>query len=381
MHCVRAQKRKMTFSSPFMGKMYSFYTSLAKSLLSLAFARLYKPQAVPTRNLIGQTAIVTGANSGIGLSIAVALAKQGADVHLACRNADRGAAAVEYVTAQCDDRSRAKVTCRILDTGDLSSVRAFCEQWPNGERIDMLVHNAGIAAPPTGSATRTKEGLDIIYTTNFLGSFLMTHLLEPHLSSTARVVLTSSTGSYSAASHFLAEKPSGKAKPSKPGTIAQIIIKGKAWLGIDAESSAPAYGLSKAQQVLFAALLQRRFDIQPKGKDCAETNRSAHSFTPGFTSTPIFGKFNVTWQTWFSNPLFALLKITENWIAVPTDEGAQTGVWLATWGDEISRIEERAGGFWERMQRRTSVVDLMDEKRRTKEWEAWESDAAITWST
>ncbi|KAJ4984198.1 short-chain dehydrogenase [Stagonosporopsis vannaccii] len=358
---------------------YSFYTSLIKSLLSLAFARLYKTQEVPTRDLTGQKAIVTGANSGIGLSIAVALAKQGADVYLACRNEDRGATAVEHVVAQCDKKSQAKVTCRILDLGDLSSVRAFCEQWPKRETIDIIVHNAGIAAPPTGSATKTREGLDIIYATNFLGSFLMTSLLEPHLSPTARIVMTSSTGSYSAVSHFLAGEPSGKAKPSAPGIIAQVITKGKAILGIDAESSAPAYGLSKAQQVLFAALLQRRFNAKSQAIDSQKTSRSAHAFTPGFTSTPIFGKFDVTWQTWFSNPLFAILKTTQNWVAVPTDEGAKTGIWLATWGDKIG-AQGRGGAFWERMQRRTSVVDLMDEKRRINQWGAWESDAEIVWS-
>lgn len=362
-----------------MNGMYSFYTSLAKSLFSLVFARLYKPQKVPIRDLTGQTAIVTGANSGIGLSIAVALAEQGADVHLACRNADRGAAAVEHVLAQCGNRSQAKVTCRILDVGNLSSVRTFCEQWPKGETIHMMVHNAGIAAAPSGSPTKTKEGLGIIYTTNFLGSFLMTHLLEPHLSPTARVVMTSSTGSYSAATHFLAKEPSRKAKPSAPGTVAQGITRTKALLGIEAESSAPVYGLSKAQQVLFAALLQRRFDAQSQMTDDAKSSRTAHAFTPGFTSTPIFGKFDVTWQTWFSNPLFAILKITENWVAVPTDEGAKTGIWLATWGDEIG-TRGQGGGFWERMQKRTSLVDLMDEQRRTSEWGTWESDAEILWT-
>lgn len=48
-----------------LGEMYSFYTSLAKSLISLAFARLYKPQQIPSHDLAGQTAVVTGANSGI----------------------------------------------------------------------------------------------------------------------------------------------------------------------------------------------------------------------------------------------------------------------------------------------------------------------------
>jgi NAD(P)-dependent dehydrogenase (short-subunit alcohol dehydrogenase family) len=365
---------------PTLGEMFAFYKSLAKSLCSLAFARLYKPQRIPTRDLTGQTAIVTGANSGIGLSIAVALARQGAAVYLACRNADRGAAAIDHVVAQCNGKSKARVSCRILDVGDLSSVRTFCQQWKQeGTQIDMLVHNAGIAAPPTGSSTKTNEGLEIMYTTNFLGGYLMTHLLESSLSQTARVVLTSSTGSYSAAAHFLHQEASGNSKTStEPGIVAQIFAKAKAILGIEAQSSAPAYGLSKAQQVLFASLLQRRFEAHASPAN-GGTCRTAHAFTPGFTSTPIFGKFDVTWQTWLTNPLFAVLKTTEKWIAVDTDEGARTGVWLATWGDEIGARKD-GGAFWERKQKRTSLVDLMIDKRKMDEWTTWERDAEIMWS-
>lgn len=286
------------------------------------------PQHVTKRKLTGQTAIVAGANSGIGLHIAIALAKQGATVHLACRNADRGAATVDHVIAQCDDERRERVTCRILDVGDLSSVHGFCSKWKQGgAKIDMLVHNAGIAALPAGSATKTADGLEMpVHTTNFLDSFLMPHLLEPHLSTTARVVLTSSTGSYSGAAHFLSDIPP-VVKHSAPGIIARSIARGKTMLSFVEDSSASAYGLSKAQQVLFAALLQLHFDAQAYQSDGERTHRTAHAFTLGFTSTPIFVKLDVTWRTWFTNSLFATLKTTEKWVAVDTNEGAKTGAW------------------------------------------------------
>ncbi|KAL5373446.1 hypothetical protein DPSP01_012689 [Paraphaeosphaeria sporulosa] len=347
----------------------SFYTSLIKSLLAVIFARLYKPQEIPPKDLRGQTAIVTGANSGIGLSIAVALAKQGTAVCLACRNPDRGAAAVEYVTSSCGGNSQGKVTCRILDVGDLTSVRSFCEKW-DGE-IDMLVHNAGIAEPASGGPIISKEGLDIMYTTNFLGSFLMTHLLKARLSPTARVVFTSSSGAYSGASHFLQESSKSSLEHRAPGLLARTTTRIKDFLGIT-ESSAPTYALTKAQQVLFASLLQSHFSASPFPR------RTAHAFTPGFTSTPIFGKLVVSWQTWFSNPLFAALKMTEKWIAVDTDEGAKTGVWLATWGNELG-IEGKGGGFWEWMEWRTSFVELMGETRKEREWDTWERDAGAVW--
>jgi 3-oxoacyl-ACP reductase-like protein len=67
----------------------SFYTSLIGGMLNLLFARLNTPQKPQQRDLSGQTALVTGANSGLGLSIATSLAQQGATIYLACRNLDK----------------------------------------------------------------------------------------------------------------------------------------------------------------------------------------------------------------------------------------------------------------------------------------------------
>ena len=338
-----------------MATLISFYASLCASLFSLVFARLYTPQNPPTRNLSDQTAIVTGANSGLGLSIAVALAKQGATVYLACRNPDRGAAAVEHVLSQAGETSHGRVFCWIVDVGDLASVREFCGRWKKegDKKIDVLVHNAGIPAPPSKSSWQGQDGLDIMYTTNFLGSFLMTHLLEDRLSPTARVVFTSSSGHYGGIFPLRSEstdtaKELGKALENTP------------------VSSVPAYSLSKAQQVLFASLLQRHFDSSPNNK------RSAHSFTPGFTSTAIFGKFE---QSWLANPFFNLLKLTETTVALDTDEGAKTGWWRASCGGEVE-----GGRYWERMGQRTSLIDTMREEVKRREWRQWEKDAGVVWS-
>jgi len=61
----------------------------------------------------------------------------------------------------------------------------------------MLVHNAGIASPPPNSPKTTEDGKDLVYVTNFLSLFFITHLLEDSLADNARVVLTSSLGYYS----------------------------------------------------------------------------------------------------------------------------------------------------------------------------------------
>ncbi|KAH7084348.1 hypothetical protein FB567DRAFT_472760 [Paraphoma chrysanthemicola] len=359
---------------------FSFYSSLIRSLATLVFARLYTPQPHPTRNLTNQTAIVTGANSGIGLAIATQLARQGATVYLACRSISRGEKAIDSIVAELSkhhgEKVRNRLHCWELDTSSLPSVRAFCSKWKtqgpgSNTKIDILIHNAGIASPPTNAPAQSPDGIDLVYVTNFLGSFLMTHLLEPCLSSDARVVLTSSTGHYSA-STLLAAPIS---PPIKSGTETGIAayIKNK----LNLKTSAPAYVHSKAQQVLFALALQRYFDGVPGNQ------RTAHAFTPGFTSTPIFAKFECTWRTWLSNPLFAVLKTTEGWIGVSSEQGGMTGAWLGK-----KRGESNGGGFWEWGVRRTSLVDYMRVQvgeevfwqRVRGIWNAWEKDADVVWN-
>ena len=359
----------------------SFYLSLISGMLNLLFARLNTPQKPPQRDLSGQIAIVTGANSGIGLSIATSLAQQGAKVYLACRNLDKGARAIDHIVSRVGENAREQLQCWELDASDLTSVRRFATRWENegkGKEIDMLVHNAGIASAPPHAAKTTASGMDVVYVTNFLGSFLLTHLLEHHLSKDARVVLTSSTGHYGAAKSLFATLHSSVGAPNSvkralPNTINRVANL----LGVKMESSdSAAYALSKAQQVLFADVLQRHFSSQNS------SNRTAHAFTPGFTSTPIFGKFDVTWRTWLSNPVFAVLQATERWVAVDTDEGSRTGAWLATGG------AQEGGGYWEWMQRLTSLVDFVRGKvgeQRWKEmcgerWKAWERDCRVVWN-
>lgn len=351
----------------------AFYTSLFKGLAALAFARVYTSQRPSTRDLNGQVAIITGANSGIGLSIAVQLAKQGATVYLACRNLQRGEKAVDEVISKVGEESKGRVHCWQLDTSDLNSVRNFSKRWREERtKINMLVHNAGIASPPSGSPSTTKDGKSLVYVTNFLGSFLLTHLLEEHLAGDARIVLTSSTGHHAAAEMpFL--KPQKSTPTSPPSLFTRLKKSICNTLGLEV-SSAPEYGLSKAQQVLFANLLQHRLSSLGQA-------RTAHVFTPGFTSTPIFGKFDVTWKTWLANPVFSALKATERYVAVSTDEGATTGSWLAA-----GEVRD-GGGYWEWQRRETSLVDFMRDvlgevefgKRAGEEWGRWERDAGVQW--
>ncbi|NEC64832.1 oxidoreductase [Streptomyces sp. SID9727] len=135
----------------------------------------------------GRTAVVTGANSGIGLVTARELARCGARVLLACRDERRGeeaAARIRYAVRGAD------VEFARLDLADLSSVRAFAEGF-RADRLDLLINNAGVMALPYG---RTADGFETQFGVNHLGHFALTGLLLPKLLAAggARVVTVSS---------------------------------------------------------------------------------------------------------------------------------------------------------------------------------------------
>ena len=137
----------------------------------------------------GRVAVVTGANSGIGLEAARELARKGAHVVLACRSASRGTAAVADIRGA---DSGASVELAALDLADLGTVRAFAEWFAaHHPRLDLLVNNAGVMMLPRG---RTADGFELQFGINHLGHFALTGLLLPHLlaSPGSRIVTVSS---------------------------------------------------------------------------------------------------------------------------------------------------------------------------------------------
>jgi NAD(P)-dependent dehydrogenase (short-subunit alcohol dehydrogenase family) len=138
----------------------------------------------------GRTAVVTGANSGIGYVTARELAGRGARVVLACRNVARGAEAADRLAIEVPGAEPEFVR---LDLGDLASVREFAATYEREhDRLDLLINNAGVMALPYG---RTADGFETQFGVNHLGHFALTGLLLPALLGTpgARVVTVSST--------------------------------------------------------------------------------------------------------------------------------------------------------------------------------------------
>lgn len=338
--------------------------------ITLPIGGLLPKLQLPPVDLTGKVAIVTGGNSGIGLGIALELARQGSTVYLACRTISKADDAVSQIESQVP-ASKGRVKSLTLDTSSLPSVHAFARNWETlNTKIDLLFHNAGIGAPPPDK-TMSDDGFPIVYATNFLGSFLLTHLLEPHLSSTARIILTSSSGQYNGAF-----SPDFSLRSIKNDIEAGYHVTKGITDVHKAAATSPAYFQTKAMQVAFAKLLQNRFDRQ--SAETGVTDRKiAHAYGPGLVSTSIFDKFNRA--SIFADPLFAILYRIIDVFGLDASQGAATGVWLASTDDEAVVGKGVGGGYWDRMSRWLSSIDVFSKEDLERFWVRWEADAGIQW--
>lgn len=237
----------------------------------------------------GRIAVVTGANSGLGLVAARELARAGADVVLACRDTEKGEAALASIHGEVPG---ATVAMEGLDLASLDSVRAFAVRFA-GERdgLDLLINNAGVMAPPR---RETADGFELQLGTNHLGHFALTGLLlgEMQGREDARVVTTSST-----AHRF--------------GRISFDNLQGERhyfrW---------SAYAQSKIANVLFARELDRRL----READSTVSSLAAH---PGYADTNL--------QT-AAPPLLdrAVMALTNRLFAQSAEMGALPELYAAT---------------------------------------------------
>jgi len=178
-----------------------------------------------------RTAVVTG-TGGLGLEDAVALARAGARVIVAGRNADKGAAAVHRILQAAPE---AVVRFEPLDLADLKSVRRFALRLQQSlDRVDLLINNAAVMTPPRRRVTA--DGFELQFGTNYLGHFALTAHLMPLLcrSMMPRVVTLSSVAARAARIDFDDLQAERRYRPMT------------------------AYGQSKLACLMFALELQRR---------------------------------------------------------------------------------------------------------------------------
>ena len=237
-------------------------------------------------SLSGRVALITGANTGIGLVTARELAARGAHVFIACRSIEKGRASIDEICAKVPS---ANVELLALDLGDFDSVRACAAAFLARDLpLHLLINNAGLA----GAKGMTKSGFELAFGTNHMGPFLFTQLLLERVkaSAPARIVTVASRAHTRVA--------------GIPWDQLRAPTQGKMGL--------PEYGVSKLCNVLFSAELARKL----KG-----TGVTTYSIHPGVVATDVWREVPA-----FIRPLLKLMMIS-------TEEGAQTTLFCATSAD------------------------------------------------
>jgi WW domain-containing oxidoreductase len=149
------------------------------------------------KDLSGKVALITGANSGIGLESAKSLAFHGAEIIFACRNRKAANEAIEVISKE---RKDLKLKIFHVDLSSLCSCRKFCEDIKlQYKHIDWLILNAGVFALPH---TLTEDGVETIFQVCHLSHFYITKELSDLLNHESRVIVVSSE------SHRFATLPS-----------------------------------------------------------------------------------------------------------------------------------------------------------------------------
>lgn len=244
----------------------------------------------------GRIAVVTGANSGLGLVATRELARAGAHVVMACRSLQKGQAAAASIRAAVP---AAQLAVLSLDLADLASVRTFAEQvHSEHERIDLLLNNAGLMAPPR---RLTRDGFESQFGTNHLGHFALTgRLLSRLLAAPGARVVTESSGAHRIGRMNFAD-PQGEHRYFR-------------WL---------AYGQSKLANLLFCFELQRR-------ATAADTPLRSVAAHPGYARTNL---------QFASPPVYerALMAVTNLVVAQSPEMGALPALYAAT-------VEDLPGG-------------------------------------
>ncbi|XP_036343889.1 retinol dehydrogenase 12-like [Rhagoletis pomonella] len=254
------------------------------------------------RNRIDEkVVIITGCSAGIGKEIALELARRGARIYMACRDAARcEATRLEII----DDTGNQQVYNRTLDLGSLESVRQFAARFVAEEqRLDILVNNADVM---TTQRTLTADGFEYQFGVNHLGHFLLTNLLLERLKVAApsRVVVMSSF------MHLFGRIN----KDDLNSELRKTKIFG-------------SYANSKLANILFARKLAKLLD---------GTSVTVNSCNPGIVRTEaMFRKQNPPWLWFIVDKLFGLVARTPL-------AGAQTALRLALDPD----LERSTGGYY-----------------------------------
>jgi len=241
-------------------------------------------------SLNGKIALVTGANSGMGMATTKALADMGATVVMLCRNEKRGIEALRTLS----EKSERKLEVMFCDLGDFSSIRTFADAFREKyEKLDILVNNAGFISLDRQT---TKDGLERQFGVNHIGHFLLTMKFIDLLEDEGRIVNVASGAHKTGNIHF----------EDINLTKGFNVIK--------------AYSQSKLANVLFTRELAKRLKSKNITVNCCH---------PGAVATNI----GISRETGFGKTITGMLK---PFFQTP-EQGARTAIFLAT-SEEVKGI-------------------------------------------
>lgn len=269
-------------------------------------------------------AMVTGANSGMGLATSMELARAGMHVVMVCRSETRGKEALAKVRENAGSGSAELMLC---DLGSLADIRRFAAEFnARGEALDVLVNNAGVVSL---KRELTKDGFESMIGINHLGHYLLTMLLLDRMkeSEQARIVVVAS-GAYKA----------GRIRFEDPHFSKGFNV-------------ASGYAQSKLANILFAQSLAKRL---------AGTAVTVNSLHPGAVATSI----GVNRDTGFGKSVHALLRP----FFLTPEQGSETALYLAL-SPEVAGVSGRYY-YKKRMQRLSGKAADEEAAERLWKWSA-----------
>ncbi|CAG9838608.1 unnamed protein product [Diabrotica balteata] len=248
--------------------------------------------------LDGKTAVITGANTGIGKVTAKDFYKRGATVIIACRNLDKANEAIQEIKQDCQGQENlGQLKSTKLDLSSLQSVRACAEELNKADHnINLLVNNAGVMAVPF---SKTVDGFELTFGTNHLGPYLLTILLLPKIIQSgpgARIVNVSSS-------------------------VHQMTCSGPDFDDLNFEkrkfNTNQAYIYSKLANIFFTRELHRRL------RDHGIDGVNVYALHPGAIQTELSRSLN---ESMFPGARFILRDVVGGIFFKTPEQGAQTQI-------------------------------------------------------
>ena len=257
----------------------------------------------------------TGGNSGIGLVTAQTLAKQGAEVVLACRDSEKTTQALAKINAG----ATTPAVNLAVDLADLAAVRTLADRFLSSyDRLDVLLNNAGIFP---AKQQFTQDGFEMQFGVNHLAHFLLTHLLLDCLknSAPARIITVTS---------MLHKKG---------------VLDFDSFKGFEKYNAQQAYNQSKLANVMFGVELAKRLE---------GTSVTSNVLHPGAVATDIVR--DLPW----------LVRTVIGWFFISPEKGAQTNIQLAS----DPALAQVTGKYYNQGREEAYAAAADDEALRKKLW-------------